>query len=263
MLYLSVIINICLFILLIIYVVKSKFSSSSSNIQTQLSKIDSIEREVRELNMVFTLPYLRGEAGETLLKELIKNYLPIGAYEFQYGFKSGARVDAMIKTGKYIIPIDSKFPIQSVKDILLSEKPLTNQVIKTFLKHGNDIANRYILPLEGTLNFAVMYIPSEKLYYRAFVATDGELLNQLLSIGVLPASPSSLFSLIQTVVYGLKGFTFNQRQNEIMEKIEALRGNYSRLKKQFSVSNSHLKNLKLSLNQCEKLIDETEELIPE
>ncbi|QEN05006.1 DNA recombination protein RmuC [Thiospirochaeta perfilievii] len=263
MLYLSISFNIILFLLVIITLFKSSGKNLDQSVKSRLSQLDNIEREVRELNSIFTLPYLRGEAGETLLKELLNNYLPKGTFQLQYGFKNGSRVDAIIRTGQYIIPIDSKFPIQSVNEILLTDKPLSNQIIRTFMKHGEDIANKYISLKEGTLNFAVMYIPSEKLYYRAFIHSEGELISKLLKIGILPASPSSLFSLIQTVVYGLKGFTFNQRQNEIMEKIETLRTNYTKLNKQFNITNSHLKNLKASLNLCEKLIEEGEEIIPD
>ena len=263
MLYLSIGLNILLFILLTTTLINKKIKSNSSEIDIRLKQLDNIEREVKELNAIFTLPYLRGDAGETLLKQLLQNYLPKGSYQLQFGFKNGSRVDAIIRTGKYIIPIDSKFPIQSIKDILLDDGKITSSIIRIFLKHGEDISKKYINPEEGTLNFGVMYIPSEKLYYKVFIEEQSELTSKLLSLGVLPCSPSTLFSFIQTVVYGLKGFTFNQRQNEIMEKIETLKVNYSRLSKQFQVSNSHLKNLKQSLLSCEKLIEEGSEIIPE
>lgn len=255
MLYISIGINITLVILLILYIAKSNASGMNK-------KIESIEREVKELNSIFTLPYLRGEAGETLLKELIKNALPASSYKFQYGFKNGSRVDAIIKTGKYIIPIDSKFPIQSVKEVLLSDKPISNQIIKTFYKHGEDISKKYIHPNEGTLNFAVMYIPSEKLYYKAFIAQDSDLTNKLLKIGILVCSPSTLFSLIQTVVYGLKGFTLNEKHKETIEKIEGMRINYNNIQKQFLITTSHMKNLRQSMILCEKLLEDGSELIP-
>lgn len=255
MLYISIGINITLLIILIFYIFKN--SNSDMN-----KKIENIEREVKELNSIFTLPYLRGEAGETLLKELIKNALPSNSYKFQYGFKNGARVDAIIRTGKYIIPIDSKFPIQSVKELLLNDKPISNQIIKTFYKHGEDIAKKYIQPNEGTLNFAVMYIPSEKLYYKAFIAQESDLTNKLLKMGILACSPSTLFSLVQTVVYGLKGFTLNEKHKETIEKIEAMRVNYSNIQKQFMITTSHMKNLKQSIILCEKLLEDGAELIP-
>jgi DNA recombination protein RmuC len=256
MFYLSVGINVTLIILLFLFIIKSRGSGMNK-------KIESIEREVKELNAIFTLPYIRGEAGETLLKELIKNALPSNSYKFQYGFKNGSRVDAIIKTGKYIVPIDSKFPIQSVKQLLLTDRPISAQIIKTFYKHGEDIAKKYIQPDEGTLNFAVMYIPSEKLYYKAFIAEESDLTKKLLKIGILVCSPSTLFSLIQTVVYGLKGFTLNEKHRETIEKIEALRVNYSFIQKQFSITSGHMKNLKQSINLCEKLLEDGVELIPE
>ena len=262
MLNLSIITNILLFLLLMLYLLKNKIGSSRDDISEQLVKIEAIQQDVKNLNSIFTLPYLRGEAGETLLKELLKNSLPIGAFSFQYTFKSGVKVDAIVKTGKYIIPIDSKFPLQSVQTALLSKEKISNQVIRTFLKYAEDISKKYILPNEGTLNFAIMYIPSEKLYYKTFVSDGGELTNKLLSLGILPASPSTLFSFIQTVVYGLKGFTFNQRQNDIMEQIETLKVHYAKLRRQFQLSNNHLKNLKQSLALCDKLLDDGEESIP-
>lgn len=260
MLYISLGINLLLFIIIILVVFKRNNRSIETIIQGKLDLIEKIERDLTQLNNTFTLPYLRGEAGETLLKELIKNYLPQDSYSFQYGFKSGQKVDAIIKTGKYIIPIDSKFPIQSLKE---SAKEISNASKRVFIKYGEDIANKYINPTEGTLNFAIMYIPSEKIYYRYFIEGDGILSENLLKIGILPASPSSLFSLIQTVVYGLKGFTFNERQNEILEKIEALKVNYQKMKRQYSTVNTHLKNLNLSLGNFETLLEKGEKIIPE
>lgn len=263
MLYISLTVNIIFFILFLILTLKNRSSGIDQIIDNKLSKLESIEREVKELNSIFTLPYLRGEAGETLLKEMIKNSLPSDAYKFQYSFRSGLKVDAIVKTGKYIVPIDSKFPIQSVKDLLLSDKEISNSVIRTFLKHGEDISKKYIKPKEGTLNFAVMYIPSEKLFYKAFVDNGGELTNKMLKIGILPASPSTLFCFIQTVVYGLKGYTYNIKQNEILEQIETLKLYYSKLKKQFQISNNHLKNLRQSMSLCDLLLEEGDDIIPE
>lgn len=263
MLYISLGLNLLLVFIITISFIKKNNKSIETIIQGKLDLIEKIEKDVRDLNNTFTMPYLRGEAGETLLKELIKNYLPQGSYQFQYGFKGGQKVDAIIKTGKYIIPIDSKFPIQSIKETESGILEISKSSKRVFYKYAEDISNKYINPTEGTLNFAIMYIPSEKLYYRFFIEGNGELSNELLRLGILPSSPSTLFSYIQTVVYGLKGFTFNEKQNEILEKIEALKINYSKLKRQYSTVNTHLKNLNLSLNGFEKLIDQGQSTIPD
>lgn len=245
----SLILNLLMLIIIILLLRRN----SSSDLG---GKISNIERDLQNLNNIFTTPFLRGEAGETLLKELIKNYLPKGSYEFQYGFRSGARVDAIVKTGKYIVPIDSKFPLEAITN-------LNTTSLKKVFKHGEDIAKKYIIPNEGTLNFAVMYIPSEKIYYELFVIGDTDLQKRLLHIGIVVASPSTLFSFIQTVVYGLKGFSYNEKFGEIIEKIETLRVQKTLLQKQLGVSQNHMKNLRLSMNQCEKLLEEIDTVIPD
>lgn len=245
---LSLIINILLVVIIFTLLVRNRTGNLTG-------KITNIERDLQNLNNIFTTPFLRGEAGETLLKELIKNYLPKESYAFQYGFRSGARVDAIVRTGKFIIPIDSKFPLEVISTINAAS-------IKKVFKHGEDIAKKYILPNEGTLNFAVMYIPSEKIYYELFVIGDNELQKKLLDIGILVTSPSTLFSFIQTVVYGLKGFTYNQKHGEIIEKMETLRVQKDLLQKQFSISQNHMKNLKQAMIQCEKLIDDIDDILP-
>lgn len=262
MLYLSLALNLLLILIIAFTIIKKNNKSIETVIKGKLDLIEKIEKEVRELNNTFTLPYLRGEAGETLLKELIKNYLPNDSYQFQYTFKGGQKVDAIIKTGKYIIPIDSKFPIQSIKELDNGNSEISKSSKRVFYKYAEDISNKYINPSEGTLNFAIMYIPSEKLYYKFFIEGDGDLPRELIKLGILPSSPSTLFSFVQTVVYGLKGFTFNERQNEILEKIEALKINYFKLKRQYSTVNTHLKNLNLSIGSFEKLLENGEELIP-
>lgn len=261
MIYISLGVNLLLIV--VIAIIRLKPSRSFETIiEGKLDLIEKIERDLTNLNNTFTLPYLRGEAGETLLKELIKNYLPKGAYDFQYSFKSGNKVDAIIRTGKYIIPIDSKFPYQSIKESL-DGSPVSKSSKRVFIKYATDIATKYINPSEGTLNFGIMYIPSDKLYYQFFIEDGGELSGELLKLGILPSGPSTLFSLVQTVVYGLKGFTFNERQNEILEKIEELKLNYTKIKRQFSLVNTHLKNLNLSVNTLDKVVSDGERTIPD
>lgn len=258
----SLIFNAFLFLVILLLLYLKKQNTPSTEIESRLKALDTIQTQVENLNSLFTLPYIRGGTGETLLEELIKNWLPPGAYEFQYPFHSGNRVDAIIRTGKYIIPVDSKFPLQS-----LGEFPETGnispRVKNVFLKHARDISERYILPGEGTMNFALMYIPSERIYYSAFAADKGDLTQALLKIGIIPASPSTLFLFLQTVVYGLKGFTFSRRQEEILKAIEELKHNYTGLKRQWELTATHMKNMNKSWDEMGRLLEKSQRAIPE
>lgn len=214
------------------------------SISRRLERIEDMAGKVDSLSRIFTLPHLRGAAGETMLETLLHNWLPPGSYSMQYKFSNGTRVDAVIKLGKFLVPVDSKFPLESLSAFIDSaEKGLSAQVKRVFYKHCEDIASRYILPEEGTMQFALMYIPSEKIYYRVFIADDGEFMRELLKRGVLPVSPSNIFTYLQTVAYGLRGLNFNSRQKEIMDRLHRLREDFNKLKRQYDVGTTHLKNL--------------------
>ena len=87
-----------------------------------LPELDRISRRLDELRKVFLTPHIRGGVGETLLEELIRNWLPAESYSFQYGFRNGSRADAVIRLGNYLVAVDSKFPLESVQGIFGGEE---------------------------------------------------------------------------------------------------------------------------------------------
>ena len=213
----------------------------------KLEQLDRISGQLEEMNRIFSNPRMRGGLGETMMEELIRNWLPPESYEFQYGFAGGQRADAVILMGSYKVAVDAKFSLEQVREGLEnSSGELPASVRKVFIQHGRSIAEKYILPREGTLPFALMYIPSEGLYYRAFIREGGGLINDLLKMGILPVSPSSLFVYLQTVVYGFRGYSFSNRSKELMTLVSQIRKDYEILERQFSLTGTHLKNLQKS-----------------
>jgi len=214
------------------------------SISRRLERIEDMAGKVDGLSRIFTLPHIRGAAGETMLETLLHNWLPAGSYKMQYKFSNGTRVDAVIRLGKFLVPVDSKFPLESLKDLVDSDSArLSNGAKRVFYKHCDDIATRYILPGEGTMQFALMYIPSEKIYYKVFIEDEGEFMREILKRGVLPVSPSNIFIYLQTVAYGLRGLSFNKQQKIIMDRLHRLREDFNQLKRQYEVGTTHLKNL--------------------
>lgn len=210
----------------------------------RLEQLDLLVRQVDEMNKVFHTPRLRGGLGELLLEDLIRNRLPRDAYDFQYSFSGGQRPDAIIRMGSYKVAVDAKFPLEQMSALKdgSPESELPRSIRKIFINHGKSIAEKYILPREGTMPFALMYIPSENVYYRVFIAGSAELMEELLNIGILPVGPSSLFSYLQTAAYGFRGFSFSSRSREIMQLIAQLRTDYESFNRQYQVANTHLKN---------------------
>ena len=209
----------------------------------RLEQLDRLAKQVDEMNRVFHSPRLRGGLGEVLLEELIRNRLPRDAYAFQYGFSGGQRADAIIRMGSYKVAMDAKFPMEQCAPLWeSSDQVLPRQVGKVFLNHARSIADKYILPREGTLSFAMMYIPSENLYYRVFIAPGSSLMEEILAMGVLPVSPSSLFCYLETVLYGFRGFSFSSRNREMMQLIGQLKQDFEGFSRQIKTAGTHLKN---------------------
>jgi DNA recombination protein RmuC len=224
----------------------------------RLEELNRISSRIDDLHAMFTLPHVRGGVGETLLEELLRNWLPEQAYSLQHSFSNGSRADAVVRMGRYLVAIDAKFPLQSVQQALGESRDENQQssrdaggepsqslpasVRRTFRGHARDIAEKYIRPEEGTLQFAIMYIPSERLYYRCFVE-DARLAEEVLSHHVVPTGPSALFIYLQTVAYGLRGFAMPDQARELNAALHELRKENEALAGDLSTAAGHLKNL--------------------
>lgn len=237
--------------LLLLLLLKKNRSQGSSDsdrgmlmMGKRLEQLDLLVRQVDEMNKVFHSPRLRGGLGELLLEDLIRNRLPRDAYDFQYSFSGGQRADAVIRMGSYKVAVDAKFPLEQVNTYKEEspESELPRSIQKIFISHGKSIAEKYILPREGTMPFALMYIPSENIYYKVFIAGSAGLMEELLTMGVLPVGPSSLFTYLQTAAYGFRGFSFSSRSREIMQLIAQLHRDFEVFKRQYQVANTHFKN---------------------
>jgi len=215
-------------------------------VQKSLGEMSEIGRSMKDLQDFLRSPKLRGNLGEQVLKELLSQTLPKQTFHFQYTFKSGAIVDAAIKTEAGIIPIDSKFPIDNFRKILAAD----NQVAKDFSqkefskdvkKHIDAIAGKYILPSEGTLDYALMYIPSEAVYYE-IMSNLPELADYAHSQRVLPVSPSTLYAYLRAILMSFEGQKIAHQAQEILFAIRAIQKDYTRVEGSLGVLGHHLQN---------------------
>src|SRR4030066_1554186 len=154
-----------------------------SQVQRNLGEMSEVGKGIRTLQEFLQSPKLRGGLGEEVLKEMIGQTFPKNAFHLQYSFKSGAKVDAVLKTEAGLLCIDSKFPMENFKKMVVEgdggkagSSQGHGQARKDFIsdvkKHIDDIAKKYILPEEGTMDFALMYFPSESVYYEVVNITE-------------------------------------------------------------------------------------------
>ncbi len=238
----------------LVLLARSRRPAPSSDVSSQ---IEGVRADLHDLRELFLVPRTRGAVGETLLAELLQSWLPRSGFELQHGFQNGARVDAVIRLGSKLVPVDSKFPLEAVQRYLAGEKQdrLPADVRRSVQKHLADIAERYIRPREGTMSFALMYVPSERVYTELFAGHDDELARAALEKSVVPVSPSTLFLYLQTVAYGLRGLSLPERTERLLGRLDSLSGELSSLQRSMEVAGGHLRNLGRSFDEASTRVD--------
>lgn len=224
-----------------------------------------IGKDISSLQDILKAPKLRGILGEFFLEELLKQLLPQDRYVLQYGFKSGEKVDAVILLGQGMVPVDSKFPLENFKRATAAgTEEETRRARKQFCqdvkKHIDQIASKYILPEEGTFDFALMYIPAENVYYETILKDEDSketmsLAQHALSQKVIPVSPNSFYAYLQAIVLGLRGLRIENSAKEILSCLGQLANDFKKFYEDFEKLGFHLSNLNAVYEKAEKRLD--------
>lgn len=227
-------------------------------------KIYEVGKDIASLQDILRAPKLRGGLGEYFLQDLLAQTLPSKHFTLQHAFSSGEKVDAAISLGQALVPVDAKFPLENFKRVLAAgsdneQAQAKRQFSADVRKHIDAIAAKYILPDEGTYDFALMYIPAENVYYETIIKdeTNGEknLSQYALSKRVIPVSPNSFYAYLQAIVLGLKGLRVEDRAGEILACLSRLQGDFERLRDDFTVLGKHLGHAQASFQTAEKRLD--------
>ncbi len=231
-----------------------------SNVTEKLTKLDETNKQVvnfssqlQNLQDILKNPKQRGVLGEYFLEETLKNVLPPNSYQMQYSFKDGTIVDAVVFIKDKIVPIDSKFSLENYEKLLNTNDAETRgkleKQFKQDLKLRIDETSKYVKPVEKTMDFAFMFIPSEAIYYDLLVNKVGAVhisTRDLIEYAfkdrhVIIVSPTSFLAYLQTVLQGLRAL-------QIEESAKLIRVNVEKLGRHILSYENYLKRLGVSLS---------------
>ncbi|MBI4100618.1 DNA recombination protein RmuC [Candidatus Microgenomates bacterium] len=216
-----------------------------SQVQKNIGEMSEIGRGMKDIQEFLRSPKLRGNIGEQVLKELLGQMLPKQSFHLQYSFKSGAMVDAAIKTAAGIIPVDSKFPMENFRKMASAEdeaekKIVEKEFVRDVKKHVDDISKKYILTEEGTIDYALMYIPSETIYYE--IINNADLFDYAGKKGVLPVSPMTFYAYMKAILMSFEGQKIESRARAILAAIRAIQKDYNKVDENLGVLGRHIQN---------------------
>jgi DNA recombination protein RmuC len=214
----------------------------------EVGQMSEIGRSMKDLQDFLRSPKLRGNIGEQVLKELLGQFLPKESFHLQYRFRSGEAVDAAIKTESGIIPIDSKFPMENFKQMMKAEteaekKSYEKDFTRDVKKHIDNIARKYILPEEGTIDYALMYVPSEPIYYE-IMSNIPELSDYAHKRRVLPVSPATFYAYMRAILMSFEGKKIEERARSILASLRGIRSDSEKFGEALRVLNKHINDTK-------------------
>ena len=239
----------------------AQFQASAKIIADVTQKLTELDRtnksvgdvaaELKTLQNVLQNPKQRGVLGEYYLEQILKDMLPPGTFELQYKLGEGMVVDAVVKLDDRLLPIDSKFSLENYNRLVeakAEDRPALERAFKEDLKKRIDETSKYIRQNKGTLDQALMFIPSEAIYYDLLankIGLGGVSGRNLMHYAaaekkVTIVGPSTLAAMLQIIVQGLRSL-------EIHQDTEKIRKNIEQLSKHLFAHNTYMNKLGSSL----------------
>lgn len=206
--------------------------------ELKLASLTTVGQSISDLNSLLKLPHLRGGFGESTLERILADFVPNGLYELQYNVNPGntERVDAIVRMARKILPIDSKFPREAVLPLFESNDPAILESARRSLAdyvrtQAKQIADKYICPEHGTTDMALLFLPSETLYFE--VIRNGKLFEDIAKLKVFPVSPNTLSISLHSIVMAQEYYDMACGVEKTIEDIKKARKHFEHFDKRF------------------------------
>jgi DNA recombination protein RmuC len=232
-----------------------------TGLEEAATRIFEVGKDLTSLQELLQPPKLRGGVGEIMLENLLRDRLPEARYEMQHRFRNGTAVDAVIRLEDRLVPIDSKFPVEGFQAVMRAQTDedrgrARREFLRQVQGHIKSIAEKYILPAEGTFDFALMYIPAEHVYYEAVVRGDeaGSVYAYAMERHVIPVSPTTFYAYLVALVYGLKGLQVEKQAAEIRAGLAQLASNFDKIRDPLVRMGEQIRRAQVNYDQAAKAL---------
>lgn len=242
--------------------VARRLQSSTDALVQMSQKIGEVQKTSQDLSQAAqTLQSVlggaktRGTLGEVTLERLLQDALPRNAYEMQYRFAStGAVVDAIVRGGERMLPVDSKFPLEAYRRLAAEGDSARREFSVAVRKHADSIAEKYILPEEHTLDYALMFVPSEGVYYELLLTEDpkyGLLDEYCRSKRVFPVSPNTFYACLSAIAVSLQGQKIEENARHLLANLGGLKKQLESFGEVYEKLGTHLRHAQQSYEDAD------------
>lgn len=243
----------------------SSFTKETVQIREEMKQVQDAMKGISSFQEFFKSPKIRGQWGEASLEHVLGQYYPKELFSIQHYFKSGDIADAILKLpNEKIIAIDAKFPFDNFR-LMTEDRSHEKKFVEDVKKQITDISNKYILPQEGTIDFAIMYIPAEAVYYEINMIKDVDLAGFAHSKKVILTSPNTIFLALSAIEHWFKDVQIGKKTQDILKRLARIQQDGNKLYDGFRVLGKHLSNAQSSYDDNEKrltfLTDRVERLL--
>jgi DNA recombination protein RmuC len=236
------------------------------HIQKQLGEFQELGRGIssatKSLEGILGGAKTRGLLGEVALERLLEDSLPSSQYATQYRFSSGEAADAVIfLRDKKLVAVDSKFPLDAFRRISAEGEEAKRAFATAVKGHADSIAKKYIVPNEGTLDLALMFVPSETVYYEMLMTLDskGEALDSYCrGKNIIAVSPNTLYAHLCVIHLGLRGMQIEENAKRISAGLSGIQKNMATFTDVFEKLGTHLRNAQQSYGEADKRLEKTQ-----
>jgi DNA recombination protein RmuC len=235
-------------------------------IQKQLGEVQEAGKQMSQatqtLESILGGAKSRGSFGEVTLERLLEDALPPGLFAVQHRFLSGEAADAVVfLLDKKLMAIDSKFPLDAFRRIAAEGEEARKSFATAVKGHAESIAKKYIVPHEGTLDLALMFVPSENVYYELLMTQDskGQLLDAFCrDKKVIAVSPNTLYAHLCVINMGMRGMKIEENAKRLHASLAGMDKQISTFTDVFEKVGFHLKNAQQSYNDADKRLEKAQ-----